>query len=111
MTWSARSSSDGRMGRVVAVAVLGWMGNEASPLDAQVRRTGGPMAQRPIRYVRSGLFLVVCRILLVAIPVIGLLTLVWLVGAYAVVFGLLLLGLAFRLRRHPVRVSHAEMTR
>jgi uncharacterized membrane protein HdeD (DUF308 family) len=59
----------------------------------------------------NGAFSVLFGILLVAIPVIGLLTLVWLVGAYALVFGLLLLGLAFRLRRHPVRVSHAEMTR
>jgi uncharacterized membrane protein HdeD (DUF308 family) len=56
-------------------------------------------------------FSILFGILLVAIPVIGLLTLVWLVGAYALVFGLLLLGLAFRLRKHPVRVSHAEMTR
>jgi len=59
----------------------------------------------------NGAFSVLFGILLVAIPVIGLLTLVWLVGAYALVFGLLLLGLAFRLRRHPVRVSHVEMTR
>jgi uncharacterized membrane protein HdeD (DUF308 family) len=59
----------------------------------------------------NGAFSVLFGILLVAIPVIGLLTLVWLVGAYALVFGVLLLALAFRLRRHPVHVSHAEMTR
>jgi uncharacterized membrane protein HdeD (DUF308 family) len=59
----------------------------------------------------NGAFSILFGILLVAIPVIGLLTLVWLVGAYALVFGLLLLGLAFRRRKHPVRVSHAEMTR
>jgi len=46
-------------------------------------------------------------VLLIAMPAIGLLTLVWLVGLYAVIFGALLLGLAFRLRRHQVlRTSH-----
>jgi len=45
-----------------------------------------------------GAFSVLFGILLIAIPVIGLLTLVWLVGAYALIFGLLLLALAFHLR-------------
>jgi len=52
-------------------------------------------------------FSVLFGVLLIAMPAIGLLTLVWLVGAYAVLFGALLLGLAFRLRRHQVRrTSH-----
>jgi uncharacterized membrane protein HdeD (DUF308 family) len=55
----------------------------------------------------NGAFSVLFGVLLIAMPAIGLLTLVWLVGAYAVLFGALLLGLAFRLRRHLVRrTSH-----
>jgi uncharacterized membrane protein HdeD (DUF308 family) len=42
---------------------------------------------------------VVFGILLVVNPRAGLLTLVWLMGAYAFVFGVILLGLAWRLRR------------
>lgn len=53
----------------------------------------------------NGAFSVLFGILLVAMPAIGLLTLVWLVGAYAVIFGALLLGLAFRLRRFEARVA------
>lgn len=48
----------------------------------------------------NGVLSVVFGLLLVAMPGVGLLTLVWLVGAYALIFGALLLGLAFRLRRH-----------
>lgn len=59
----------------------------------------------------NGAFSVLFGVLLVAMPVIGLLTLVWLIGAYAVIFGILLLGLAFRLRKHQAPVSRAEMPR
>jgi uncharacterized membrane protein HdeD (DUF308 family) len=59
----------------------------------------------------NGVFSVVFGILLIAMPAIGLLTLVWLVGAYAIIFGILLLGLAFRIRRHQAPVSRAEMPR
>ncbi len=55
----------------------------------------------------NGAFSVLFGVLLIAMPAIGLLTLVWLVGAYAALFGALLLGLAFRLRRRQVlRPSH-----
>jgi uncharacterized membrane protein HdeD (DUF308 family) len=55
----------------------------------------------------NGAFSVLFGILLIAMPAIGLLTLVWLVGAYAVIFGALLLVLAFRLRRRQVlRTPH-----
>src|SRR6266446_3716047 len=55
----------------------------------------------------NGAFSVLFGVLLIAMPAIGLLTLVWLVGAYAVLFGALLLGLAFRLRRPQIRrTSH-----
>jgi uncharacterized membrane protein HdeD (DUF308 family) len=48
--------------------------------------------------VLGGVASIVFGILLVVWPAAGLLTLVWLTGAYALVFGALLLGLAFRLR-------------
>lgn len=53
----------------------------------------------------NGALSVLFGFLLMAMPLIGFLTLVWLVGGYALVFGILLLGLAFRLRKHPVRVA------
>jgi uncharacterized membrane protein HdeD (DUF308 family) len=52
----------------------------------------------------NGALSVLFGILLIAMPTIGLLTLVWLVGAYALIFGALLLWFAFRLRRHQVVV-------
>jgi uncharacterized membrane protein HdeD (DUF308 family) len=48
----------------------------------------------------NGALSVLFGLLLVANPGVGLLTLVWLIGIWAVVFGVVLLGLAFRLRRH-----------
>lgn len=53
----------------------------------------------------NGAFSVLFGILLVVMPVMGLVTLVWLVGVYALIFGGLLLGLAFRLRTHQLRVA------
>jgi uncharacterized membrane protein HdeD (DUF308 family) len=45
-------------------------------------------------------------------PAAGLVTLVWLVGFYAIVFGVILIALAFRLRshglRHPARPARAR---
>jgi uncharacterized membrane protein HdeD (DUF308 family) len=46
----------------------------------------------------AGVASVVFGVLLVAFPGAGALTVVWLIGIYALVFGLLLLGLAWRLR-------------
>jgi uncharacterized membrane protein HdeD (DUF308 family) len=53
----------------------------------------------------NGVFSILFGILLIVMPVIGLVTLVWLVGIYALIFGALLLGLAFRLRKHQFRVA------
>jgi uncharacterized membrane protein HdeD (DUF308 family) len=52
-----------------------------------------------------GVASVVFGILLLVRPGAGLLTLVYLTGAYALVFGVLLVGLAFRLRSSGRRVS------
>lgn len=48
----------------------------------------------------SGLLSIVFGVFVLAQPGAGALALVWLIGGYAVVFGVLLLGLAWRLRRH-----------
>ena len=50
--------------------------------------------------ILNGALSVVFGILLIVIPNAGLVTLVWLLGVYAVVFGGMLVGLAFRLRGH-----------
>ena len=49
--------------------------------------------------VLSGAISVLFGLALVVMPVVGALAVTWLIGIYAVVFGVLLLGLAFRLRR------------
>ena len=53
--------------------------------------------------ILNGALSVVLGILLLVLPSAGLVTLVWLLGVYAIVFGAMLVGLAFRLRRHHVR--------
>ena len=50
--------------------------------------------------VLAGVASLIFGILLVVNPAAGLLTIVWLTGAYALIFGVILLGLALRLRIH-----------
>jgi uncharacterized membrane protein HdeD (DUF308 family) len=55
----------------------------------------------------NGALSVLLGIFLIIRPAAGLLTLVWLLGAYAIVFGVILIGLAFRLRGHRDRLPGA----
>jgi uncharacterized membrane protein HdeD (DUF308 family) len=59
--------------------------------------------------VLAGLASVLFGILLIVNPRAGLLTLVWLTGAYALVFGVILLVLAWRLRRMRGEAGTAPM--
>lgn len=48
----------------------------------------------------SGVLSVIFGVLLAALPSVGLLSLVWLIGIYALIFGVALIVLSFRLRGH-----------
>lgn len=50
--------------------------------------------------VLDGALSVLFGIVLVAMPSAGALALVWLIGIFAILFGVLMLGFAFRLRKH-----------
>jgi uncharacterized membrane protein HdeD (DUF308 family) len=55
----------------------------------------------------GGLASIVFGVLLAVQPAAGLLTVVWLIGAYAVVFGVLLVGLAFKIRSIGQPTDHS----
>jgi uncharacterized membrane protein HdeD (DUF308 family) len=50
--------------------------------------------------ILSGIVSVLFGILLIAVPRAGLLGFIWVIAAYAIVFGALLIGFAFRLKKH-----------
>ena len=58
--------------------------------------------------ILSGLLSVAFGVLLILLPAAGLLTVVWLIGIYGLVFGAGLTALAFRLRRLTAPIRHIE---
>ena len=55
----------------------------------------------------AGIASVAFGVLLAARPGVGALTILWLIGAYAIVFGVILLLLAFKVRSGAKRIAHA----
>ncbi len=55
--------------------------------------------------ILGGLASLIFGMLLLAFPGAGALAIIWLIGAYAIIFGILLLLLAFRLRSLPARLA------
>lgn len=57
--------------------------------------------------IAGGALSILFGVLLVAVPQAGILSVIWLIGFYAVLFGVLFVGLAFRLRRSGREDAHA----
>jgi uncharacterized membrane protein HdeD (DUF308 family) len=55
--------------------------------------------------ILGGIASIVFALLLVWHPLAGALTLVWLIGAYAIIFGVIMIALAFRLRSHATTAA------
>ena len=53
--------------------------------------------------IANGVLSVLFGLFLAVVPALGVLTLVWIIGGYAIVFGAIMLALAFRLRARHVR--------
>jgi uncharacterized membrane protein HdeD (DUF308 family) len=51
--------------------------------------------------ILSGVLSVLFGVLLAVLPGVGLLSLVWLIGIYALIFGVVWIVLSFRVRGHP----------
>jgi uncharacterized membrane protein HdeD (DUF308 family) len=58
--------------------------------------------------ILNGALSVILGILIIVIPGAGLVTLIWWLGAYAVIWGITLIMLAFRLRAHRNRLGSAR---
>ena len=61
--------------------------------------------------ILNGALSILLGIVIVVKPAAGLLTLMWVLGVYAVLFGGVLVGLALRLRRHAHSAAAAAATR
>src|SRR5271157_1031921 len=59
--------------------------------------------QGEVWWILSGIVSIVFAVLLMIFPGAGILGLVWLLGVYAIVFGVLLIALGIRIRVHPAK--------
>ncbi len=55
--------------------------------------------------ILNGILSVLFGIVIFAFPAVGLITVAWIIGIYAIVFGIILLALGFRLRAHAARAG------
>ena len=55
--------------------------------------------------ILNGLLSVAFGVVIAIFPGAGLVTLVWMVGMYAIIFGIILVALGFRLRGHGAKVA------
>jgi uncharacterized membrane protein HdeD (DUF308 family) len=55
--------------------------------------------------ITAGIFSIIFGVVLIAYPVPGVLALVWLIGAYALVFGVTMIVMAFQLRSLPRKLE------
>src|SRR5262245_60271037 len=55
--------------------------------------------------ILNGVFSVLFGLVIFLFPGVGLITVVWIIGMYAIVFGILLVALGFRLRGHASRAG------
>jgi uncharacterized membrane protein HdeD (DUF308 family) len=51
--------------------------------------------------ILGGVLSVLFGVILFAFPAIGILSVIWIIGIYAILFGLLLVVVSFRVKRHP----------
>ena len=58
----------------------------------------------------GGIISIIFGVVLVANPAAGALAVVWIIGAYALIFGLMMIVLAFRLRGLPQRLERSYQT-
>lgn len=58
--------------------------------------------------ILGGIASIVFGILMIVYPLAGILTVIWLIGAYAIVFGVMMIGLSFRLRQVAQRPTLAQ---
>jgi uncharacterized membrane protein HdeD (DUF308 family) len=53
----------------------------------------------------GGVASIIFGVLMIYYPLAGVLAIIWLIGAYAIVFGIIMIAFSFRLRRHATEVG------
>ena len=66
-----------------------------------------PKYGRTVLLILAGICSILFSIIMIWHPVAGLLALIWITATYAVVFGIMMIALAFRLRGHAKTLAPA----